>query len=139
MSKADEVLVTTLVARALSLVFRDKKLDLEEWGEADSYCELPGERFVVVEVETSQKHPTTNIAKLWPWLDARPKVRVLFVHAIMDPNPIPRNRLRVAAWLGQKMEREYRGRFAYRRLVIRDGAIQQGLTELLHGREQIIG
>jgi hypothetical protein len=139
MSREDEVHVAALVGTVLSLAFRDKKLDLEGWGEADSYCELPGERYVVVEVEASQKHPTTNIAKLWPWLDARPKARVLFIHAIIDPNPIPKNRLRLAAWLGQRMEREYRGRFAYRRLVIRNGTIQQGLTEVLRGREEVIG
>lgn len=130
MSKSDEELARRLLTEALGVTFSPGKLDLGGWGESDLHADPAPLRKLIVEVEHGQKHPTTNIAKIWPWLEAQPDVRVLFVHAFITPNAIPGNRQRVAAWIGEQLEHELQGRLLYRRLVIDNEKITEGIGAL---------
>jgi hypothetical protein len=118
MSKADEVKVATDLAALLGVPFVAGSFPLGTWGTADAHARLNGWR-VVLEVESNQKHPSTNVAKLWPWLEEHGDERVLLVQTYFEWSPgRTSNRGRVAAWLGARMERELTGRFLYRRLVV---------------------
>lgn len=130
MSKSEENLVRRLLTEALGVAFNPRKLDLEGWGECDLHADPAPLRKLGVEVEHGQKHPTTNIAKIWPWLEAQPDVHILFVHAFITPNAIPGNRQRVAAWIGEQLQHQLQGRLLYRRLLIQDEKITDGIGAL---------
>lgn len=75
MSKIDEQSVSEFIADQLQIQFKDTKYKLDGWGEVDNRAQLDSGVFVFIEVETSQKHPNTNVLKLWPYLDENKGVR----------------------------------------------------------------
>lgn len=132
MSEANDALVAALVAKALDLPAVPKGLALDGWGRADRHWALGGGRYVFLEVETSQRHPTTNVLKYWPWLEEHPTDRAILVHAFVEPIGISPNRLRLAQWIGERIARDVSGRFWYRRIVVHGEAVREGLGEVLN-------
>ena len=135
MAKIDEVSVATLIARATGLTFSGRKFELGDWGQADDYVQLRPNRFLLLEVEgAGQKHPCTNVLKVWPYLEAKPQVAVILVQAFFPGSPgYNSSRGKLGCWLGQQLEANLGDRFRYRRLVIAadSSRILEGLEELL--------
>jgi len=131
MSKADEDLAARLVSAATGIALRPTRLHLGQWGQADCYCEQTNGNCVILEAERGQKHPTTNVAKLWPWLEEDVRRHAMLIHVFFEPNAAPHNRRLVTQWLGERMARDLADRFAYYPLTIRDGSIVDGLPALI--------
>ena len=132
MSKVDEVGVSESLSRELGLVFSNRKFKLEGWGEADNFSYLSSTRLLLLEVETSQKHPNTNVLKLWPYLEDHEDQSVILVQTFFHDSPgLKSNRGELASWLASKMSEILGGRFFYFRLVVnRDYSEKEGLQDL---------
>lgn len=119
MSKADEVRVAREIGSVLGIGLEARGLILNTWGKSECFARLGQHSYLVLEVETSQKHPTTNVAKLWPFLDENPATHIFLIHAYFQGS-VGResSRGRIAAWLGRKMEEILEERFRYFRIVV---------------------
>ena len=103
MSKADEEAAAKKLGLLLGLRIDTGKLRLGDWGEADGYAQVGPSAFIVLEVEGRQKHPCTNVLKLWPWLEEHPQARVLLLQAYLPSSPgLTSNRGHLAEWAGKK-------------------------------------
>lgn len=119
MSRADEARVAKDIGSALGIRFEAGNLILGKWGMSDCYATLGQHSYLVLEVETSQKHPTTNVAKLWPYLEEKPETRIFLIHAYFQASPGHKsNRGEIATWLGRKMEKGLGERFQYFPIVV---------------------
>ncbi len=102
------------LAQALDLPENPACLPLDGWGSCDRHWRLPSGWYVLLEVERSQKHPSTNVAKIWPWLEEHGEARALLIHYFFEWSPgRASSRGRIAAWLGARMQRDLAGRFLY--------------------------
>jgi gamma-glutamylcyclotransferase (GGCT)/AIG2-like uncharacterized protein YtfP len=100
---------------ALGLDF-SSRLDLGEHGLVDWWARLDDRRLVFLEFEFAQRHPSTNVAKCWPWLKTNAEARVLFIHAYDKGREAARpkgSRRRLAAFLGAELSAVLDGRFSY--------------------------
>jgi hypothetical protein len=132
MARGPEFLAREVLKQRLGVEFSDKRRGLGEWGQVDGTAVLPCARTLVLEVETKQKHPSTNVLKLWPVLEADAHFSVLFVHAFFIDSPgRMSSRGKLAAWVAGKMEKTLEPRFLYRRIVLTSsGEITEGFSEL---------
>jgi len=113
MPKSEETAVAKLVADELNVRFAGKKR-LDGWGEVDCYSELSPSRYLILEVESGQHHPNTNVLKLWPYLDAHPDLSITLAHAfIQGSRCCNSSRGNLATWLGVKLESFFPDRFDY--------------------------
>lgn len=101
---------------------------------ADFCCVLPSHSFLILEIEASgQKHPNTNVLKVWPYLTENPETSVILVHAFLSSNPqLSGSRGRLCTWLAREMEVQLGRRFRYVRVVISadDFSVLEGGNEL---------
>ena len=67
--------------------------------------------YLLLEYENRQNHPSTNVAKLWPWLEENTQRVVILVQVYQSEKSSSRKEL--AEWLGRKMELDLPKRFAY--------------------------
>jgi hypothetical protein len=133
MAKCDEISVALLIARELRVSFSGRKFSLGGWGEIDDYVDLGRDRFLFLEVETGQKHPNTNVLKVWPFLEANATASIVLVQAFFPDSPgCNSSRGRLGCWLGDKLQALLPGRFSYHRLIVaRDScSVVEGLSEL---------
>ena len=100
------------IAHKLDIEFEPSEFKLDEWGNVDFYYKKDN-LLVLLEVEKSQKHPNTNVAKVWPYLEENPKIKVLLIQIIREENRAPRNRIALCDFLGQKMENVFPDRFRF--------------------------
>jgi hypothetical protein len=133
-----EARVARVLAETLGVDVRPTRLNLGSWGRTDGYCSLASGWRLVVETENAQSHPSTNVAKLWPWLEEHPGEHVVLVHAFFagdgaEPpsRAIENSRGRLARWMAAKMEAGLAGRFHYRRVVDLEPATLAELRSLI--------
>lgn len=87
-------------------------------GLPDGLADMGLERYVALEFELAQSHPSTNVLKYWPWLE-RSGRRLVLVHAIApDARKRRGPRTALTIWLATRMERSLRGRFRYCRVEL---------------------
>ncbi|MFV1883025.1 MAG: hypothetical protein ACMZ7B_00840 [Balneola sp.] len=96
----------------LPFTFERKEYSLEGWGEVDFYC-YHDEVLVLIEIEKGQKHPNTNVLKLWPYLEDHPEQFVLLIQIIRPENKAPKNRVKLCQFTGIKLENLFKNRFRY--------------------------
>lgn len=138
MSIENDVYVAGLVTAALGVQAAATELLLDGWGRADVHVALGAQRHLFVEVETNQKHPSTNVLKYWPWLEVRSDDRVILVHAFMRPVTVSPNRLQLARWTGDRMTKSMNGRFWYCRLEIAPGpGIAEGMDSVITAMQEM--
>lgn len=119
MSKVDEQSVSKLIAELLQVNFKGTKYKLDGWGEVDNWAKLDDGVFVFLEVETSQKHPNTNVLKLWPYLDSNEAIRIFLIQTYFQTSPgLKSNRGRLGEWTANKLKTIFGKRFNYQKLVI---------------------
>src|SRR5207248_131990 len=66
--------------------------------------------------EFAQRHPSTNVAKCWPWLKEKPEARVLLIQVYDKGREEARpngSRRRLAAFLGNELTSVLDERFRY--------------------------
>lgn len=122
------------LGRALGLAFQPR-FKLGEHGLVDWWARLDDKRLVFLEFELAQRHPSTNVAKCWPWLRDNPDNRVLLIHAYDEARERGRpkgTRRRLAAFLGAEIPVAVDGRFRYVEIDVPadDRAIQDVLGAL---------
>ena len=118
MAKACENFVSSNLSKRLGISFENKKYNLESWGEADNFSELREDAILLLEVEKGQKHPSTNVLKVWPYLEPNDDITIALAHAFFHDSPgLSSSRGRLAEWIGEKMEDEFGNRFSYHRLI----------------------
>ena len=133
MSTTHETSVAALIARETAVNFSGRRFDLGGWGEVDDFARLRPNGYLFLEVETSQKHPCTNVLKVWPYLEANPQIAVVLAQAFFPNSPgCNSSRGRLGSWLGQRLESTVRDRFRYHRLIIDADSmcILEGLEKL---------
>ena len=90
-----------------------------EWGETDGYAIIGDGDLLLLEVERSQNHATTNILKVWPLLKSKPTIRIILVHAFfVNSRGLTGSRRLLSDWIADKMKASELGRFSYCRLDV---------------------
>ena len=132
MARKPETLVREVLTERLNIRFVERRLHLGQWGRTDGECVLGDGTRLILEVESSQKHPSTNVLKLWPYLEENQSLSVLLVQAFFPDSPgLESSRGNVACWLADKLQTILGARFSYRRVILsRDGEPQEGFNEL---------
>jgi len=100
------------IAKQLPFKFETEELWLGGWGDVDFYCKQDN-ILVLLEVEKGQKHPNTNVLKVWPFLEKYPQQKVLLIQVIWSDNKAPKNRLNLCDFTGKKLEELFPTRFRY--------------------------
>ena len=119
MSKKDEQEISRLVESKLGFEFQNQKYMLDNWGQVDNWCEIVKDTFVFLEVETSQKHPNTNVLKVWPYLSSHINKRVFLIQTYFTYSPgVKSNRGRLSEWLGEELQKILENRFQYYRIIV---------------------
>lgn len=108
--------ISSLIERALKIRFKNKEFSLGNWGDVDNYCELQANRYILLECEKAQKHPNTNVAKLYPYLEECPNTSVMLLHYFFPDNRAPKNRIELCDFIATKMSLAFPGRFRYIKL-----------------------
>ena len=63
---------------SLNIEFEPNEFDLNGWGRVDFYSKEENDTLIFVEVENSgQKHPNTNVLKIWPFLEENPSKKYM--------------------------------------------------------------
>ncbi len=131
MSKVDEQSVSEFIADQLQINLKGTKYRLDGWGEVDNWAQLDNGVFVFLEVETSQKHPNTNVLKLWPYLDDNKAIRIFLIQTYFPTSPgLTSNRGRLGEWTANKLKTILGKRFDYQKLVIDGNNDKNELKEL---------
>lgn len=111
--------IAALLSRELELNFDVCARQLGTWGRADRCVVLTPHRWLLLEVEGTQKHPNTNVLKVWPYLEEHPELSIALIHVFAETAPnLQSNRGRLAQWLARRMESQFGGRFEYHRVLI---------------------
>jgi len=140
MAKCNENEIATIIARETGVSLQGRK-DLGVWGKTDESSKLSPDRFLFFEIEAGQKHPNTNVLKLWPYLEENPGASVILAQVFVEGSACcDSSRGKLASWLGAKLESIFPDRFRYCRLLFSrerhcliDGL--DSLKDLLIGRK----
>ncbi len=100
------------IANSLGIDFESSELKLGKWGNVDFYCQT-GNLLILLEVEKGQKHPCTNVIKVWPYLEENHELKILLIQIVRQENKTPKNRIALCKYMGKKMESEFPNRFRY--------------------------
>ncbi|HEX6883161.1 MAG TPA: hypothetical protein VF530_07250 [Planctomycetota bacterium] len=118
MTKKGEDLVASALQRELGLSFRGK-YELDGWGTVDDHHRLPDGRVLLLEVESAQKHPCTNVLKIWPYLEKHPSLSVILLQVFFPHSPgLTSNRGELGRWLGLRMKELLGDRFSRFEIVL---------------------
>lgn len=130
MSRKGERAYAEAVAGKTGVPFIGAKRKLDSWGEVDDYAVVRDDFLVLFEFEKGQKHPNTNVLKVWPYLDARPNLTIALVQLFVAGAQNEKgSRGRLAQWVADRMSLEFGGRFLYFRLLLMpDGALSGDLA-----------
>jgi len=131
MSAIDEVKVSNFIAEQIKIDFTGKQYKLNTWGQVDKWIELEDNIHVFIEIETKQKHPNTNVMKLWPYLEENSEIRIFLIQTFFPNSPgMKSNRGRLGEWIAEKLKQLFPKRFEYSKLVI-DGINDKYELELI--------
>lgn len=108
--------VANLIGKELNIVFKHEELSLNGWGEVDDYAIINEDSWVLLECENAQKHPNTNVLKLYPFLEENPNLSIILIHVFFSENKAPKNRINLCDFIANKMIKEFGKRFQYKRI-----------------------
>lgn len=130
--------ISEIIGKELSVRFENKEWQLGSWGDVDNYCVLGRDKYLLLECERGQKHPNTNVLKLYPYLEDNKEVTLTLLHYFFPENKAPKNRVALCHFISKKIEEAFPGRFLYLRLPSDEKAIpaffqqqKEGLTQKL--------
>ena len=119
-----------LAERLLLQPFK-KEFKLNCWGKSDFYC-YKNEILVLLEIEKGQKHPNTNVLKIWPYLEENLKQKILLIHLFRPENEASPNRVKLCDFTGSRLERLFSKRFAYLRLDWQPKLLSEQIRNIDH-------
>ncbi|MDZ7742221.1 MAG: hypothetical protein U5Q03_10825 [Bacteroidota bacterium] len=100
------------IAEKLGFDFNPEEYSLDGWGDVDFFA-IENDVSILLEVEKGQKHPNTNVLKIWPYLEDNPDQKILLIQLIRPENKAPKNRIKLCKFTGRKIEEMFPNRFAY--------------------------
>lgn len=131
MSRKDERQVAAMLEAELGIKFSGKRFRMD-WGEADDVANIGPDRYLFLEVERSQNHPSTNVLKYWPFLDAKDGVAAVLVHVFFpDSRGQSGARRALNDWVAAKMHDALAGRFRYRRIALNQNFLLESASDEL--------
>lgn len=98
----------------LKITFENFEFNLNGWGDVDNYAVIGENSYVFLECEFGQKHPNTNVLKLYPFLEENSEISVTLIHFFFKENKAPKNRLNLCSFIADKMKKEFGNRFNYK-------------------------
>lgn len=124
MARATEQATAAIIEKVLGIQFTGRR-SLGPWGQTDGAADLGNGHWVSLEVETTQKHPCTNVLKLWPYLEEHQADSVVLVHVFrVGASNESSSRGNLASWIAGRMMADLGSRFRYFRLMVADdGAV----------------
>ncbi len=105
--------ISNHIGAVLGISFKNEEYALGKWGEVDNWSQLYDDTLILIECEKGQKHPNTNVLKLYPYLEENPGIKIILVHYFYPGNKAPKNRISLCDFLGKKMEQQFFERFKY--------------------------
>ena len=119
MSKESEDEVAKLLARKLKVKFKNESFPLQEWGRADRWAEIFPNEYLLLEVEKEQRHPCTNVLKVWPYLVEHPEDRIFLVQSFFAKSRRrTSSRRRLSEWTGKKLTKFFPKCFFYCKITV---------------------
>ena len=112
------------IASKLPFQFESTEFALGRWGNVDYYSKQ-GNVLVLLEIEKGQKHPNTNVLKVWPFFEENREIKILLIQIIHPENRAPKNRLQLCKFTGKKLEEIYPDRFKYLRFLWHPDILQE--------------
>ena len=100
------------IIESVGIVVHNQEYKLNGWGNADLYY-FQEDILVLIEIEKGQKHPNTNVIKVWPYLEENPDKKILLIQLIHPNNKAPKNRLALCRFFALRMQEEFAPRFRY--------------------------
>jgi len=129
----ENIEISDLIADSLGINFRNTEYSLGKWGEVDNWAMLPNGTILLLECEKGQKHPNTNVLKLYPFLEENSDKTIVLIHYFYPENKATKNRLALCDFLGDKMEKLFLGRFQYYSLKCKPKEISDTFTKHQEG------
>lgn len=122
-------MVSQIIEKALGVTFRNEEFQLGIWGHVDNWCEVSHDTILLLECERKQKHPNTNVLKLYPYLEEFPKAHVILLHYFFQENKAPKNRVALCHFMGDKLENNFGVRFQYAHMKCKEELIANELKK----------
>ena len=88
---------------------------------------------ILLECEKGQKHPNTNVLKVWPYLENNKNIKIILFQYFFKENKAPKNRVALCGFTGEKLENQFRNRFQYVQL---NDQIRDSLNDMKEGLMQ---
>lgn len=132
--------LSKLLSLELDIKFENHEKKLNSWGQVDNWAKISSNTELFLEVETSQKHPNTNVLKIWPHLEENNEIRIFLIQAFFPNSPgLTSNRGRLCDWVAEKMKRELKDRFGYAKIIVSNDTIleKDNLTKALNSFKNI--
>ncbi len=134
----DNIEISKLIGTVLGVSFKNEEFSLGKWGDVDNWTQFTDDTLILIECEKGQKHPTTNVLKLYPYLEENLRVNIILFHYFYPENKTPKNRLALCNYLGIKMEQQFEERFQYISLRCNINEISDKLREQKKGLMQVL-
>ncbi|HUH34948.1 MAG TPA: hypothetical protein VL022_03870 [Moheibacter sp.] len=112
--------VSAVIEKQLNIKFENYEFSLQGWGDVDNYAIIRESTYVFLECELGQKHPNTNVLKLYPFLEENPEISITLIHFFFKENKTPKNRMRLCNFIANKMKTEFGSRFNYKMIIQND-------------------
>lgn len=112
-TKPENIAIAEIIGEELGITFTNCEFELDNWGYADNFCQLNQNDLLLLECEMGQKHPNTNVLKIFPYLENHRNKRIILLHYFFPENKAPKNRVALCDYISTKMEQNLIGRFQY--------------------------
>lgn len=112
----ENINISRRIEAIMNLVFENHEFDLNGWGHADNYCWTDDQTLILLECEKGQKHPNTNVLKVWPFLEQKNQLSITLLQYFFPENKAPKNRLSLCDFIGNKLQNQFGSRFQYLQL-----------------------
>lgn len=113
----DIIKIAQSIGEELNVKFNHEEFSLNGWGEVDDYAIVNENYFILLECENSQKHPNTNVLKLFPFLEENSNLTIKLYHIFLKKNKAPKNRIKLCDFVAEKMKLNFGARFSYIRIM----------------------
>lgn len=109
--------VSAVIEEENNIKFENHEFSLNGWGDVDNYVVIDKNTFIFLECENAQKHPNTNVLKLFPYLEENPEISITLIHFFFKENKAPNNRLALCDFIADKMKTQFGDRFNYKKII----------------------
>lgn len=119
------IIISKIIEKKLGITFSNEEFSLNGWGEVDNYCKYNEDTIIFLECEKGQKHPNTNVVKLFPFIEENDHLKIILIHYFFSQtSKISKNRIKLCDFFGNKMEQIFEDRFVYLKIMGEESDIQ---------------